>query len=127
MSDSISDLDNLEPAGKEDTIVYMPYCLKDKRSLLPLAISLFKKGGVEGERQIEASENVPFAATWYVSMLPSELTFCQLIFNSNADLSYEMEISNADLVKYLTQLIETFQQSQFVDFSEEFYRKLLKR
>ena len=122
----MSDLDNLEPVGKEDTMVYMPYCPKDKRNLLPLAISLFKKGGVEGERQIEASDNVPFAATWYVSMLPSELTLCQLIFNSQADLSYEMEMSNADLVKYLTELIETFQQSQFVDFSEEFYRKLLK-
>ena len=122
----MSDLENLQPAGKEDTIVYVPYYSKDKHKILPLAMSLYKEGSLEGERQIEASENIPFVATWYVSSLPSELTSFQLIFSSKADLSYNMNISNADLIKYLIELIETFQKSQFVDFSNKFYRKLLQ-
>jgi hypothetical protein len=121
----MSSIEKLTAAPQADVMVYMPYCPKEKRDLLPYAISLYKQGSLEGERQIEASDNIPFVATWFVSKLPSELTRCQLQFDGQADLSYDISISNADLIKYLIDVLEQAKRSRQVDFSQEFYRKLL--
>jgi hypothetical protein len=65
-------------------------------------------------------------ASWYVSKLPSELTRCRLQFEGQADLSYEMTIINAELIEYLIDAIKIFKQLGSADFSQGFYRKLLR-
>ncbi len=119
-------IEQLEPANKADVLVYMPYYTKDKHSILPYAITLYRGGSLEGRRPIENSEGIPFVASWYVSKLPSELTRCRLQFEGQADLSYEMTILNAELIEYLIGAIKTFKQLGSADFSQGFYRKLLQ-
>lgn len=119
-------IEQLEPANKADVLVYMPYYTKDKHSILPYAIALYRGGSLEGRRRIENSEGIPFVASWYVSKLPSELTRCRLQFEGQADLSYEMTILNAELIEYLIGAITTFKQLGSADFSQGFYRKLLQ-
>lgn len=122
----MSNIDKLEPASKGDVVVYMPYYPKDKHSLLPYAITLYQQGYLEGQRQIEGSENIPFVASWYVSKLPSELTRCRIQFEGQAELSYEMTILNAEFIDYLIDLIKAFKQLDAADFPQGFYRKLLR-
>ncbi|MDY7050510.1 MAG: hypothetical protein RPG89_18345 [Microcystis panniformis WG22] len=119
-------IEQLEPANKADVLVYMPYYTKDKHSILPYAITLYRGGSLEGRRHIENSEGIPFVASWYVSKLPSELTRCRLQFEGQADLSYEMTILNAELIEYLIGAIKNFKQLGSADFSQGFYRKLLQ-
>ena len=119
-------IEQLEPAPKADVVVYMPYYAKDKHSILPYAIALYQAGSLEGRRPIENSQGIPFVASWYVSKLPSELTRCRLQFEGQADLSYEMTIINAELIEYLIDAIKTFKQLGSADFSQGFYRKLLR-
>jgi hypothetical protein len=119
-------LDKLEAATKADVVVYMPYYPKDKHSVLPYAITLYREGSLEGCRQIENGTGIPFVASWYVSKLPSELTRCRLQFEGQADLSYEMTIINAEFIDYLIDSIKTFKQAGAADFSQGFYRKLLR-
>jgi hypothetical protein len=40
----------------------MPYYQGNKRNALPYAISLYKQGNLEGERQIEGSDSIAFVA-----------------------------------------------------------------
>ncbi|PSO55112.1 MAG: hypothetical protein BRC40_01385 [Cyanobacteria bacterium QH_8_48_120] len=119
-------IEKLQPATQADVSVYAPYCHGNKRNLLPLAISLYQKGYLEGERQIEESESIPFVASWYVSKLPAELTRCRLQFNGNAELNYEVSMANSEFVNYLTEVIKKFKHSRSADFPKEFYQKLLK-
>ncbi|MDV2999114.1 MAG: hypothetical protein N5P05_000720 [Chroococcopsis gigantea SAG 12.99] len=104
----------------------MPYYPKDKHSLLPYALTLYKQGYLEGKRQIEGSESIPFVASWYVSNLPAELTRCRLQFEGQAELSYEMTILNAEFIDFLIGSIKTHKQLGSADFSQSFYRKLLR-
>jgi hypothetical protein len=67
-------IEQLKPAEQGAVAVYMPYYQGAKRNMLPLAISLYQQGELEGQRKIEGGESIPFVATWYVSKLPSELT-----------------------------------------------------
>lgn len=119
-------IEKLEPANKADVVVYMPYYPKDKHSILPYAINLYHQGSLEGRRRIESSEGIPFVASWYVSKLPSELTRCRLQFEGQSDFSYEMTIMNAEFIEYLIEAIKTFKQLGSADFSQGFYRKLLR-
>jgi hypothetical protein len=119
-------IEQLEPANKADVVVYMPYYAKDKHSILPYAIALYQAGSLEGRRRIESSKGIPFVASWYVSKLPSELTRCRLQFEGQADLSYEITIINAEFIEYLIDAIKTFKQLGSADFSQGFYRKLLR-
>ena len=119
-------IEQLEPANKADVLVYMPYYARDKHSMLPYAITLYQGGSLEGHRRIENSEGIPFVASWYVSKLPSELTRCRLQFEGQADLSYEMTSINSELIEYLIDAIKTFKQLGSADFSQGFYRKLLR-
>lgn len=118
---------NLQPASPQDVAMYVPY-YKDgtKRNLLPFAISLYRRGNLEGNRTIEGSENVPFIATWNVSALPSELTRCRIQFDHDADLNYELSLTNNELVEFLIELLISIKQKKPLDFSQGFYRQLLR-
>jgi hypothetical protein len=117
----------LQPASPQDLNMYYPY-YKDsgKRNILPLALSLYKKGALEGQRNIEGLNGIPFVATWSTSSLPSDLTRCRLQFNEDADLSYEVSLTNNEFIDYLIEIIVSSKQRKIADFSQGFYRRLLR-
>ncbi|HEY9596735.1 MAG TPA: type IV pilus biogenesis protein EbsA [Cyanophyceae cyanobacterium] len=119
-------IEKLQPADKGAVGVYLPYCQGTRRNLLPLAISLYQQGSLEGQRRIEGGDSIPFVATWFVSKLPAELTRCRVQFDGNAELSYEVTMANSDFMNYLIEVIENFRRSRLTDFSRAFYRKLLR-
>ncbi len=119
-------IEKLKPADKGAVGIYVPYYQGNKRNLLPIAISLYQQGSLEGRRQIEGGDSIPFVATWFVSNLPSELTRCRLQFDGNADLNYELTMQNSEFVNYLIEVIMNFKRSRITDFSKAFYRKLLR-
>ena len=121
----MSNIEKLKPADKADTFMYQPYYPKDQHEILPYALSLYQQGFLEGERKIEGEHSIPFVATWYISRLPSELTRCRLQFDGNADLSYEINLSNSEFIRELITLIKNSQSSRKIDFAQSFYRKLL--
>ena len=118
--------EEIQPAPKQDIGVYMPYYQGNKRSALPYAIGLYKRGNLEGERQIEGGESVPFIATWNVSMLPADLTRCRMQFDDDAELSYEITMATFEFVDFLFDVIAATRQKAPADFSKSFYRKLLR-
>jgi hypothetical protein len=122
----MSIIEELKPAGKADVIIYVPYYSKNKHTWLPHAIALYREASLEGERQIEGAQSIPFVASWYVSKLPSELTRCRLQFNGQAELSYEVTLSNSEFIDYLIDVIMNFKGSKTTDFPRSFYRKLLR-
>jgi hypothetical protein len=123
----MSSIEKLKPATKADTLMYQPYYGKEEQEILPYALSLYQQGYLEGERIIEGEEaNIPFVATWYVSRLPAEITRCRIQFDGSADLSYEMNMSNSEFVQFIISLIKDFKESHQTDFSQKFYRKLLR-
>jgi hypothetical protein len=121
----MSILDNLKPADDAEVMIYKPYHQGSKQELLPKAITLYKQGNVEGQRQIEDSQGIPFVATWYISKLPGELTRVQLIFDGNPDLSYSVGLQNYEFMDHLIQLVANYQQTQVADFPKSFYQRLL--
>ena len=122
----MSTIEELKPAGRADVVLYMPYYSKNKHNWLPFAISLYRQGSLEGNRTIEGGEGIPFVASWYISKLPSELTRCRLQFEGQAELSYEVTLSNSEFIDYLIDVIINFKRSHLTDFPGEFYRKLLR-
>jgi hypothetical protein len=122
----MSTIEELKPAGRADVIIYMPYYAKTKHNWLPYAISLYRQGSLEGERIVQGGESIPFVASWYVSKLPSELTRCRLQFDGQAELSYEVTLSNSEFIDFLIDVIINFKRSHLSDFPREFYRKLLR-
>jgi hypothetical protein len=119
-------IETLQPASKGDVSIYTPYYPKDKLNVLPYAITLYQQGHLEGHRQIEGSEQIPFVASWYISKLPSELTRCRMQFDGQAELSYELSILNWEFIDLLIGLIKGFKQFGAADFPQVFYRKLLR-
>ncbi|HEY9710733.1 MAG TPA: type IV pilus biogenesis protein EbsA [Oculatellaceae cyanobacterium] len=119
-------IEKLQPADKGAVGMYMPYYQGAKRNILPLAISLYQQGSLEGTRRIEGGESIPFVATWLVSKLPADLTRCRIQFDGNAELSYEVNMANSEFVNYLIEVIMNFKRSRLTDFSQTFYRKLLR-
>ena len=119
-------IDKLQPAPSQQVNVYQPYYPQQgKRPILPYAISLYQKGVLEGERRIEGGESIRFVATWNVSSLPADLTRCTLQFDS-AELSYELMLANFEFVDFLIEVILNFKRGRFTDFSQTFYRKLMR-
>ena len=122
---------------KGEVMIYMPYCPENKHKILPDAIQLYHQGSLEGKRVIEGSENIPFIATWSKTKLPSEKTFVRILFNQNADLSYEISLTNSDFINYLIEVIDNHNRSKAIakrkgeskehpiDFPQSFYRELL--
>jgi hypothetical protein len=119
-------LEKLQPASQRDVGVYMPYYQGNKRNALPLAISLYQQGSLEGARRIEGGESIPFVASWSVSSLPADLTRFRMQFDGNAELSYELTMANFEFVHFLIEVLFTFKRARLVDFSQTFYRKLMR-
>ncbi|BAU41141.1 MULTISPECIES: type IV pilus biogenesis protein EbsA [Cyanophyceae] len=119
-------IETLQPANPRDVNVYAPYYQGRKRNALPLAISLYQKGSLEGSRKIEGGESIPFVASWSVSSLPADLTRCRMQFDGNAELSYEVTLANFEFVDFLIDVIFYFKSNRIADFSQGFYRKLLR-
>lgn len=119
-------IDQLQPATPQQVSVYLPYFQANKRSLLPLAISLYQQSVLEGQRKIEGSDNIPFVATWNVATLPSDLTRCRMQFDGNAELSYEVMMASFEFINFLIEVIENSKRYRVTDFSKSFYRKLLR-
>lgn len=122
----MSIIEKIKPASKADVIIYVPYYSKNKHKWLPHAIALYREASLEGERQIEGGEGISFVASWHVSKLPSELTRCRLQFDGQAELSYEVTLSNSEFIDYLIDVIINFKRSKQTDFPQSFYRKLLR-
>jgi hypothetical protein len=118
--------EQLQPATQQQASVYIPYVQGNKRNFLPYAIALYQKGALEGQRKIESSENVPFVASWNIATLPSDLTRCRIQFNDDAELSYEVMTASFEFVNYLIDLLDNYKRHRSSDFSQGFYRKLLK-
>lgn len=119
-------LEQLQPATQQQASVYLPYIQGSKRNFLPYAISLYQKGALEGHRKIEGSDNIPFVATWNVATLPSDLTRCRMQFDGNAELSYEVMMASFEFINFLIEVIENYKRYRVTDFSQAFYRKLLR-
>jgi len=119
-------IEQLQPANPRDVNVYTPYYQGSKRGALPYAISLYQKGNLEGLRKIEGGDSIPFVVSWNISSLPADLTRCRMQFDGNAELSYEMTMANFEFVDFLIEVIINFKRSRLADFSQSFYRKLLR-
>ncbi|MBC6479358.1 MAG: hypothetical protein GDA56_17905 [Hormoscilla sp. GM7CHS1pb] len=119
-------LEKIQPADNRAVGVYLPYYQRNKRTWLPKAICLYQKASLEGERKIEGGESILFLATWLVSTLPADMTRCQLQFDGNADLTYELELVNHMFVDFLIEVMMNYKRSQATDFPQAFYRKLLR-
>jgi len=119
-------IQDLQPADPRHVNVYAPYYQGRKRNALPWAISLYQKGSFEGSRKIEGGESVPFVASWNVSSLPADLTRCRLQFDGNAELSYEVTLANFEFVDFLIDVYFNIKTTRLVDFSQAFYRKLMR-
>ncbi|EAW33509.1 MULTISPECIES: type IV pilus biogenesis protein EbsA [Lyngbya] len=125
MSNSATVIAQLKPAEKREVIVYQPYYDDKSRRYLPLSISLYKEKSLEGARKIDSAEDIPFVATWNVSSLPADLTRCRVQFDGNADLSYEVTMANYEFIRYLIDVLQNFGRTRTIDFSQEFYKRLL--
>ena len=120
-------LKDLAPADKQSVAIYSPYYnTSNKRQVLPFAITLYKQAALEGERHIEGWQSIPFVASWLVSNLPADMTRCRLQFNNDADLSYEVTLSNHEFIDFLIDLLIDFKRSKYVDFPQTFYRRLMQ-
>ncbi|GAX40820.1 hypothetical protein NIES4075_17860 [Tolypothrix sp. NIES-4075] len=118
--------EQLQPATQQQASVYLPYVQGSKRDFLRYAIGLYQKGVLEGKRKIEGSEHVPFVATWNIATLPSDLTRCRLQFDGDAELSYELMMASFEFINFLIELMENYKRYRLTDFSQAFYRKLLR-
>ncbi len=125
MTDPGLALTQLKPAEKREVGVYLPYYDEKKRKYLPYSISLYKERSLEGARNIDGGEDIPFVATWNVSSLPADLTCCRVQFDGNADFSYEVIMPNYEFIKYLIEVLQNFSRTRTIDFSQEFYKRLL--
>ncbi|BAY21967.1 hypothetical protein NIES2100_17300 [Calothrix sp. NIES-2100] len=119
-------IEQLQPVSAQQASVYLPYIQGSRRNFLPYAISLYQKGFLEGQRKIEASDNIPFVATWNVASLPSDLTRCRMQFDGDAELSYEVMMASSEFITYLIELMDNYKRNRLTDFSQPFYRKLLR-
>lgn len=120
-------IQQLQPANPQELRVYLPYFQGNKRNTLPLAISLLKKGVLEGQRKVEGGDGIPFIATWNISSLPADLIRCRMQFDGNAELSYELLMQSSEFIDFLIDVILNFQRTRVTDFSKMFYRKLLRQ
>jgi hypothetical protein len=117
----------LKQAPPQEVSIYMPYYREPtKRQALPYAISLYKQGELPGERQIEGSPPISFMATWRVSNLPSDLTLCRVMFEGDAEMSYEITMDNSEFVSYLIEVVSSIRDRGTADFPQIFYSKLFR-
>ncbi|MEE3717343.1 type IV pilus biogenesis protein EbsA [Tumidithrix elongata RA019] len=117
----------LKQAPPQEVSIYMPYYREpNKKQALPYAISLYKQGELPGERQIEGSPPISFLATWRVSNLPADLTLCRVMFEGDAEMSYEITMNNIEFVGYLIDVVASIRDRGTADFPQIFYSKLFR-
>ncbi|MGF1493124.1 MAG: type IV pilus biogenesis protein EbsA [Microcoleaceae cyanobacterium] len=116
----------LKAADRREVGVYLPYYDEKLRKYIPHSISLYKEKNLEGAREIDGGEDIPFVATWSVSSLPADLTHCRVQFDGNADLNYAVTLQNYEFLRYLIEVLQNFGRNRVIDFSQEFYKKLLQ-
>ncbi len=122
-----SDLNSIQATEGGVIGVYQPYYQGNKRAALPYAMSLYEKASLEGERKIEGGESIPFLTTWFiVSKLPADLTLCRMQFDGKSELTYEVQLPNHEFIGFLIELYISWRRSKVIDFSQAFYRKLLR-
>ncbi len=121
-------LDKLKPVQSKTVAIFNPYCKSSRRSFLPLALNLYQKGHLEGERKIAGGKNISFVASWStdVNFIPSQFTYCIVQFNGNAELSYKVLVLNSEFINYLIDMIVSYQKNGDTDFPQSFYYKLLR-
>ena len=118
---------DITPANPGQVAVYSPYYAVGRRPLLPLAVGLYQTKSFEGQREIEGDDPISFVATWPSLPLPSDLTVCQVQFKQDAELTYEISLSNSEFIDYLIDVVSAVKRGQVPDFSTAFYKKLMKR
>ncbi len=119
-------LDVLKPAQPKDINIFTPYIPSSKRVFLPIGITLYQQGTLEGQRSIEGGDNIDFVASWNISNLPADLARCSVVFDSNPELTYEITMTTFELVDHLIDVLVSFKRARIADFSKTFYRKLLR-
>ncbi|NES01398.1 MAG: hypothetical protein F6K22_00170 [Okeania sp. SIO2F4] len=119
-------INQLKPAEKGEIAVYAPYYTDKRRKYLGLAISLYKQKNLEGARNIEGGENIPFVITWTVSILPADITRCRMQFDGNQELSYEIMMATYEFIDFLIDVLLNYNKTRTIDFSKTFYGKLLR-
>jgi hypothetical protein len=116
----------LTKASEEEVIAYKPYYPANKQKALLYAISLYKQGEMAGERHIEGGPIISFIAVWRVTTLPLDTILCRVTFSGDADMSYEIELQNAEFVGYLIDVVSTVTDKNYIDFPQVFYSKLFR-
>jgi hypothetical protein len=117
----------LSKASEQEVSVYNPYYREpNKRQALPYAISLYKQGEIAGERHIEGSPTISFIAVWRVTSLPLDPILCRVTFSGDVDMSYEIELQNAEFVGYLIDIVSSIRDKNYADFPQVFYSKLFR-
>ncbi|AFY59996.1 type IV pilus biogenesis protein EbsA [Synechococcus sp. PCC 6312] len=119
-------LDLLKPAPPKDVNIFTPYIPSGKRAFLPLGIALYQRGTLEGQRGIEGGDNIDFVASWNISNLPADLARCNVVFDGNPELTYEITMTTFELVDHLIDVLISYRRARVADFSKTFYRKLLR-
>ncbi len=109
-------LDQLQPANPREVNIFAPYMRAEKRPLLPLGITLYRLGKLEGQRGIEGGNNVDFVATWTIANLPADLSRCTVTFDNSPDLQYEMSITTFELVDHLIDVIINYKKTSYCRF-----------
>jgi len=120
---------DLKAAEQQAVFPYLPYYKdQNRKQALPYAISLYKQGEMQGERQVEGTAPIPFSAKWKVATLPSDLTLCRVEFEGNAELSYELQMENSKFVNYLIDVVSSIRAKgdEGADFPQMFYSELFR-
>ncbi len=119
-------INQLKPAEKGEIAVYTPYYPDKRRKYLGHAISLYKQKNLEGARNIEGGDSIPFVVTWNVSILPADITRCRMQFDGNQELSYEVMMATYEFVDFLIDVLLNYHRTRNIDFPKNFYSKLLR-
>jgi len=117
----------LTKASDQEVIPYKPYYREAiRQQALPYAISLYKQGEMAGERHVEGGPAISFIAVWRVTSLPLDTILCRVTFSGDADMSYEIDLQNAELVGYLIDIVSSIKDKNYADFPQVFYSKLFR-
>ncbi|MFN3927554.1 MAG: type IV pilus biogenesis protein EbsA [Pseudanabaenaceae cyanobacterium] len=99
----------------------------EKRQALPYALTLYKMGEVNGQREIEGYPPVSFRANWRVSSLPTDINLCKVTFETMPEeMTYEIQLPNHKLVDFLIDMTKSIHGKGVADFPQGFYAELFR-
>jgi hypothetical protein len=61
-----------------------------------------------------------------VTSIPLDTILCRVTFSGDADMSYEIELQNAEFVGYLIDVVSSVKDKTYADFPQVFYSKLFR-